>query len=511
MTRQKRKKSSNRSFNINEFLYNGTMRAVANLFLRHTGLFVFLIAYLLLLGYKIIFHPTPFYDWDESLYVQTGKEMLENKIYYIPVWQGQLWFDKTPFVSLFYGILDSIRIIPSEILTRLAALFISLINLTLVYFLFLRAVNNRLLSLLSVIAVSFSPLFLQRAQTVNADIFVLLGWAGYALFFQNFVVSFLFLFFAVMSKSLIGFYPIGILFLYHGYRFFRKKIKRKQFIDVIKKMAAQVIILAVWYLGMFMVYGNKFFYAHVIESHFRRVSSSIEFHFGEKTFYIDFMREQYGLLFFLSLIGLLSYVLFLKKNKWDAEKGLYGLYLLPWFLFLNLTKTKIFWYVYPSLPQFAFLSVFPLSLFQKNRIIYYILCLGMVFFILQQAFFKNQLFTTYYSRWEPHHNLALYAKDNCKSLHILLNAETRNSFTTLDKMGLLISTTKWWGSHPSIIYYYGTNVTFYYDTDSMNKRIQSLEKNHCVVVEKGDLILSQTQERYLLLKHFDYLFLFRKN
>ncbi len=487
------------------------MRTILNFIIQHIGLFVFLTIYLLLLGYKIIFHPTPFYDWDESLYVQTGKEMLQNKIYYLPVWQNQLWFDKTPFVSLFYGTLDSIRIIPSEISTRLAALLVSLINLMFVYFLFLRAVSKKLVSLLSVIAVSFSPLFLQRAQTVNADIFILFGWTGYVLFFRNFAVSLLFLFFGVMSKSLIGFYPVGILFLYHGYLFFRKKIRRNQFVDVIKKMVAQVMILSIWYIGMFITFGNKFLYAHIFESHFRRVSSSIEFHFGEKTFYIDLMREQYGMLFFLALIGLLLYILYLKKNKWDGEKGLYGLYLLPWFLFLNLTKTKIFWYVYPSLPQFAFLSVFPLSLFQKNKIVYSILGITFVFFLFHQTLIKNQLLTTYYSKQEPHHDLALYAKNNCQSLHILLNEDSRNSFATLDKMGLLISTTKWWGTHPSIIYYYGTNVTFYYDTNAMNKTIQSLEKDHCVVVEKSDLTLIAPQSQYALLRSFDYLSLFRRN
>ncbi len=476
---------------------------------KHWVLTLFLIFYAGIIGYKIIFHPTPYYDWDESLYVQTGKEMIDAKIFYVPVWQKELWLDKAPLVSLFYGLIDRIPFIQSEIATRLAALTLSLVNLLLIYILSLRVIKDRLIVTLAVAATSFAPLFLQRAQTVNADVFVLLGWVGYLLFFRNFILGLLFLASAVLSKSLIGFYPIALIAAYYLYELWRKKVKTVEIWQVFKQLFTHVAILAAWYVGMFIAFGNRFFQMHIIESHFRRVSSSIEFHFGQRTFYIDLIREQYGLLFFLAVIGLFFFVVSLRKNKWNTVQLLHGLYLLPWFLFLNLTKTKIFWYIYPSLPQFAFLSVFPLTQLKKKGTIYYFTLLIFVVFVLQQAFVKQKLLTTYYSQYEPHHELAQYAKNQCRNLTVLLGEENRKGFATLDTMGLLITTTKWWGNHPSIVYYSGKKVMFIYDKNEMKNRIAVMKKGECAVVEKTDLDLPLKSLGLESLKSFDYLALYR--
>ena len=45
---------------------------------KHWPVIVFLSIFFVLIAGKLIFNPTPFFDWDESLYVQTGKEMIEQ-------------------------------------------------------------------------------------------------------------------------------------------------------------------------------------------------------------------------------------------------------------------------------------------------------------------------------------------------------------------------------------------------------------------------------------------------
>lgn len=482
---------------------------MVSVFNKHILFIIFLIVYISLIAYKLIVFPSPYYDWDESIYVQAGKEMLQQRNFLFPLWQGQNWFDKPPLIPLFYGLLDKVSFIPSEIITRLGTLIVSALNLSFLYLLYQKATKEKFLSTLAVIATAFTPLFLQRTQSGNGDVFVLLGWIGYLLFFKNFLLGLIFLMLAVLSKSLIGFYPIALLTMYYGYLYLSKKIQIKELKKNILKMFAQVSILSLWYIGMFASFGEKFFVQHVVESHFRRVSSSIEFHFGQKTFYIDIMKEQFGFLFFISIVGFLLFLYHSRKNRWEMDRVLYCLYLLPWFLFLNLTKTKIFWYMYPSLGQFAFLAMSPLLLIRKSRLLYISLGIVALIFIFYQSFIRQNFFKTSYSKIEPHHKLAFYAKNQCSSLDILINAEGRKSFDTLENMGLLITTTKWWGNHPSIIYYFGKKVTFLYDIEKM-KNISLLLKNQCLVLETTDLNLTPQNYGFSLLKSFDYLHLFKK-
>lgn len=471
---------------------------------KHWLLIVFLSIFFVLIASKIIFSPTPFFDWDESLYVQTGKEMIEQNKFLFPVWQGSYWMDKPPLIPLIYGFITKFVFFSKpEVTTRLFSLLVSIVNLSFVYIFYNRVLKNRWFSTLTVAITAFTPLFLQRAQTVNLDIFVLLGWLGYILFFDNFFVSFLFLFTAVMAKSLIGFYPIALIFVFYLYKIFKKEIKMFEFKKIIKKILIHCIILSLWYLLMFAIFGKAFFWQHIIESHFRRVTSSIEFHFRERTYYITLALEQMGRFFYLGIIGGVAILLNFYKNKISSKNIFYSFYLLSWFVFLNLTKTKIFWYFYPAIPQFAFLSVFWIK--EINKKVFRIILV--IFLILALLFksYKPNVLATVYSKPEQYYFLSLYAKNYCQSLDLLINKTSRESFATLDKMGLLITTTKWWGEHPSMVYYFGKKINFYYDTKNFDK---ILDNKGCFVIDKGDIVyldkstdnVKQFGDYYLIIK-----------
>ena len=471
---------------------------------KHWPVIIFLSIFFVLIASKLIFSPTPFFDWDESLYVQTGKEMIEQNKFLMPVWQRTYWLDKPPLIPLIYGAITKFVFFASpEITTRIFSLFMSIVILIFVYVFYNRVFKDRWLSTLTVAITAFTPLFLQRAQTVNLDIFVLLGWLGYILFFNNFFVSFFFLFIAVMSKSLIGFYPIALIFIYYLYRFIKKEVKLEEFKQVLMKIFLQSFILSWWYLAMLGVFGKEFFWQHIIESHFRRVTSSIEFHFGERTFYITLAAEQMGRFFYFGIIGGIMTLIGFFKNKISSTNVFYSFYLLFWFIFLNLTKTKIFWYFYPAIPQFAFLAVTSINLYNK-KIFKIIFGIFLVIFLFNQSYRQNVLAISY-SKPEPYYNLALYAKGRCQSLDLLINKTSRESFATLDKLGLLITTTKWWGEHPSMVYYFGKKINFYYEI----KDFDSKYKNEgCFVVDKNDskyfsdlkIKFKQFGDYYLLMK-----------
>lgn len=72
---------------------------------KHLPVVVFLSIFFVLIAVKLILKPTPFFDWDESLYIQTGKEMIEQNKFLMPVWQGNYWLDKPPLIPLIYGLI----------------------------------------------------------------------------------------------------------------------------------------------------------------------------------------------------------------------------------------------------------------------------------------------------------------------------------------------------------------------------------------------------------------------
>lgn len=483
-------------------------KTIKKLFANHFLLVLFLFLYFILNFYKVLVNPPPFYDWDESIYVQVGREMVNSRSI-VPLWQGKAWLDKPPLVPLFYGVTAKIfYFIKPEISLRTATLIVSIITLIFLYALYQKVFKDRALSVLTIAVTSFIPIFIQRSTAVNIDVFLLLGWVGYALFYENFWLSLFFLTLSVMSKSLVGFYPAAIVTAYLFAQFLFKKISLQKLKKGIIRICFQVGILSVWYIVNLLIFGQKFFVQHIIETHFRRVTASLEFHFGKKTFYLDLAREQLGQSIWIAIVGLILLLRNFIKKHFNLKSLFFGLFLLPWFIFLNLTKTKIFWYLYPSLPQFAFLAVYPISVLKKFKIIYIGGLIIALLILLNANFIKKNFFTQYYSSFEPHYYLSLFAKDKCKSLSIVVDPSTRQAFATLASMNLLITTSKWWGNHPSVVYYFEKPVDFIYEESETKQRITSFKPNQCLVFDKSDLVLVRQFSNLILLNKFDSLYLF---
>lgn len=469
----------------------------------------YLLFYFAINVYKLISHVYPFFDWDESIYAQVGREMIRSHSL-VPLWQGMPWLDKPPLVPLFYGLVEKIFFfVKPEISLRLATLVVATITLFFVYAVFLKASKSRLIASLSVIGTSFASIFLQRTTAVNIDVFLLLGWLGYVLFFENFYLSFIFLALSVLGKTLVGFYPAGVMFCYYFFLLFTKKIKRHEFNSALKKIIFQVLILSTWYIVMFLLYGKAFWVQHIVETHFKRVTSSIEFHFGKRTFYLDLIFGQFGTLTWLAYTSLVIFIYQFYKKKVSEAQILFGLFLLPWFTFLNLTKTKIFWYAYPAIPQFSFLIIYPLIFLKNKKVILACVSLVIITSIVYGNFIPGKFFQTYFSHFETHFYLATYAKQACTSLEVLENKETRDSFATLERAGLLITSSKWWGSHPSIVYYFANRVRFLYSTDEFMNSISQLPEGSCLVLQNGDVGLIEKQKSLHLIKTFKPYYLYK--
>ncbi len=476
---------------------------------KHYCVLLFLSLYFLFIAWKLIGYPTPFYDWDESIYAQVGREMVSARSL-VPLWQGVTWLDKPPLVPLTYGlVLKLFTFVSPEISTRIFTLTLAVIVLIFIYHLYLKALNNRIFAFLVVLLTAFNPIFLQRSQVLNIDIFVLLGWIGYAITFPRFWTSFFFLFIAVMSKSLIGFYPLVLFILYYGYEYLTKKITKKKVIENFQIIFFHGALLSIWFIAMFLIYGHAFWQNQIIEAHFKRVTASIESHFGKRTYYLDLIFEQFGPFTWISFISIGVLIVQFFRRKISTISLFYALYLLPWFVFLNLTKTKIFWYIYPTIPQFAFLVIYPLTLISKKKIVFMSLVTLIIILIFRNTFLTHDLLNVAYSKQEDYLRLAKYAKTKCSNLNVLVDSNTRQTFATLQKLNLLISTSRWWGNHPSIVYYFGKRVIFEYDKNRLIKKVNSFRPGECLSLENNDLDIHPSNNLKLLSSFATY-FLYKK-
>ncbi|PIY68540.1 hypothetical protein COY90_05425 [Candidatus Roizmanbacteria bacterium CG_4_10_14_0_8_um_filter_39_9] len=457
-----------------------------NIFLDHFPFILFLAGFFLLVAFLIISRNTPFFDWDESIYAQVGREMIRNKSFFVPVWQGQAWLDKPPIPSLFYGVMELLPFAP-EITTRIATLLLSCIVLFFQYILGLRVTKSKYISLLSVILTAFLPVFFQRSQALNVDVFLLLGWLGYVLWYENVWASVIFLLIATLSKSLLGFFPPIMFFGFHIFEFVTKQINKKQLISRLKYLGIQMGISCIWFVGMLIVYKYNFIQYHFIDSHFKRVTASIEQHFGQRTFYVTVLVDQLRLLLIPASLSLGYFMYLFFKKKSDRYLIFLTIFFVPWFVFLNLTKTKIEWYIYPVLSQFTLLAVYPLILLRKKTVVLVAtsIIVGTYYFIAITPI--NSLLTQPFSTLEDHQRIAIPAKKNgCRGLFVLVGDSTRTSYATLKSMNLVITTTTWWGNHPSMAYYADMRTVYSYSIPNFIDKLNNLKRSECLVFEKND-------------------------
>ena len=451
---------------------------------KHFFFIVFILFFLSINSYKVISDVRPFYDWDESIYVQLGKEMIKAHSP-VPLWQGKVWLDKPPLVPFAYGLMTLLPV-QNEVSMRVLTVLLSAVAFTLIYLFAVQYSRSVVVALTTVIITTYLPSYLQRNQVVNVDVFLVIGWFGYALFYKRRLLGTLFLLIGVLSKSLLGFYPLGMIFLYEVWIYIlNKKKNRKEFYSYLKTIALQFAIASLWFIWAYAVYRQEFIQYHFLDNQFKRVTASIEQHFGQRTFYIDLLLEQMKYAVIPAILSVLILGITFLKNK--SKAAYFSLLFVPWFLFLNVTKTKIALYLYPVFPQFAYLAVYCVSCIKKTWI-----QVGVAGFILLIffTFFGYSPFaplTTNYSSWDSHTEVAQNAnKIGCKNLSILVSENTRTSYATLASMDLVIHTTTWWGDHPSMAYYANIKTNNDYSVGSFQDRLKQAKKASCFIFEKND-------------------------
>lgn len=456
--------------------------------------FTFIIGGLVYRNYKL--KSVPFYDWDEGIYAEVSREMLRNHSL-ITTFDNKVWLNKPP---LSYILISSSFLIFGEseffsrfvfvVLASLILIFTYLLNKKIIKTLFntkilkLRSIEREFLYLVPVIVTASTWIIIQRSTMLNTDLLVTLAWLGYFLFYDSFVGKLTFTFLGVLSKSLLGFYPLLLdsLFVFFN-SFSLKKIVRILLIFLVSSL---------WYVFMYLKFGNFFIKAHFFDQILKRVISPIELHFGGRLFYLWFFVKNFQLwsIFILlsyAFMGISLFNIFKKGGLGKILKFLdvWIVYLtpIPFFALLVFAKSKIGWYLTYLVPFFALtLSYLVLELTKFKRVL---LSLYLLITLYSLSFFMRSTYLLKVKN-EPSMKVQL-----AKCIHkvpynkvvFLVDNDERKIKNVLEAAHLQTATSFMYGGSPSFVFYVDKHVDYFYDVE---KFYENLGKYRIAAVSKED-------------------------
>ena len=302
---------------------------------------IFIFIFIGLIFRNLHLSSVPFYDWDEGMYAQIAKEIINNKSIFT-TFNGQVWLDKPPLVHIFIaGIF--LLFGQSEFWARMGMIIFSFILLILTYksakklysIISSSKINpteELFASLIPMLILAASPVFMDRSALLNSDTAIAIGWMGYLLYQDQYWLKLFFLTLGVWSKSVLGLYPLCIdagLTLFRKIIFYKPK-KQRFNIQTIFSQGLKIFILlllpSLWYIAGLLKYGQSFIYNHFQSQVLKRISVPIELHVGNKFYYISYLWEKMGLVNILFIIGYIlffiniSIQIFKEKKKFFNQK-----------------------------------------------------------------------------------------------------------------------------------------------------------------------------------------------
>ena len=436
-----------------------------------------------------------FYDWDEGIYAQVAQEIIKNKTLFT-TFNGQPYFHIPPllhsliaFVFMLFG--------RSEFWARMSMIVVAFMLLILTYkaakkiFLILSP-NDKpqqvmLGSLIPVLILAASPIFIERSALINSDTLIAVSWIGYLLYRDSFWKKLFFLTLGVWSKSVLGFYPV--LFDIFIWIFQKKKIT----VSKIRRYIIFITIPSLWYIAELIKYGNVFIYNHFLSQVLKRITVPIELHFGGKFFYLSFLWDKMGVINVLFIISYVFYGIYLIQalvkdrlcffSKNNIFVFLFMIAPFPFFAFLTVMKTKIYWYVIMFLP-FLCISLTYLYVSLKNKLLRIVFLIGIVVYFLVSFIPQTYLMKLNYVKPDKLKLAQCIAPKSYNKLAFLVDIEERKIKNFLEAAHYDTSISFYWGGSPSFVFYVKKKVDYFYNVDEFIKRAGDY---HILVASKNDI------------------------
>jgi len=288
-------------------------------------------------------------NWDEGLYAQVTKEMLQTKDLLVLHWNGEIYLDKTPFnywFNAFFSLLFGLSEFSVRLMSAISGFLVIIIVSVYSY-------KNwgTLAAFFAFIAIALNNLFIWRARTGNLDallsLLVVLSFLlmtsknRYRYILLGVVFGCMFL-----QKATVVVFPFAIFCLTEvlfNYRNFFKNLIQYILLGIIMGM-----IIGTWLSLAQEASGNPSFSAYYLFSSDQGVS-----HLDLSKIKLDYISFAYYSLqrrfFFLFVIGLV-FLLTRFYKRTEATIVLFATFLLAT---LSFTTRNNNWYLIPSMPFWA--------------------------------------------------------------------------------------------------------------------------------------------------------------
>jgi len=419
------------------------------------------------------------FDWDEGIYAELGRQLLLTKNILITFWNGAPWLEKPPGIA-WLSALGIFFVGPSALGARLFMPLVAVYVLYIVYRLGTHLGSWRH-GLIAAGVLASLNLFLGRTRAVNTDMALLASITTTILFLLENRPAWwvaLSIFGGVWFKGIAGLLSVIIAL--------PLLIKKSpKYLSLLTLYFSLVIIP--WHLFAYLRYGKEFLTPYFFEQVLRRATAQIEFHFETRWYYFNYLYENLGIgILLVASIGVLSLLLH-RKN----------LYLLWWVLsplvIFTLAKTRLFWYILPIYPAIALIISVAIADFATTKVaknILTILSIGILAQALLAAGKSVEISKTVAPRSDRLVVASALAKLNQSPLLVLVPPSERLSEALLPEVARLSSSFRY-GGMPSVVYYFGHQVVFYYNVDTfINSFDTAVSPLGMIAVEDQKLITS---------------------
>lgn len=300
--------------------------------------------------------------FDEAIYAQVSKEMVELDDWITPHWNGKAWFQKSPFYFVTTALLFKAFGF-GEFWARFASA-VSGLGVLLLSYLIARRIYNHAAGLLAILILLATQLFVYYARFGTTDtmltMFILL--AVYAYLRTDDDARFWLLAgvgcaMAVMVKGAAGVLaPLVLLIAAIAERRIGSALRNKWlWLGVV---LGAVIILP-WHVWMYRQHGDAFTQAYIFHHVVNRAKTNVNAFDRGFGFYFSVLRD-----FFSPWVYLLPFALIFRRASRAWVVMILGLTI---FVFYTIVQTKFQWYILPSIPAFAIVVAGFITSFIENR------------------------------------------------------------------------------------------------------------------------------------------------
>jgi 4-amino-4-deoxy-L-arabinose transferase-like glycosyltransferase len=297
-------------------------------------------------------------DWDEAIYAQVAREMVNSGNWLTPHLNGQLWFEKPPLLFWITATLFKLFSV-NELWARATSALAGVLLVVLAYYVGTK-LYNRWVGILTAVTLLTNYHFLQQARRGMTDtlltFLIWLGVYGYLrvrtgglrwwhVIWAAFALAFMVKAWAALAAPAV----IGLTLLLD-----RKwgAVRSKHFL---LGLVLAVMIVAPWHLYMLATYGRAFFERYVMVDLVARTNTAVTGLVFGPQFYLVRLQDWYSpwalLIPFAVALGIKEV-----SQGHTRPRILIILVSLMFGVYSSLIQTKVDWYILPIYPALAMLT-----------------------------------------------------------------------------------------------------------------------------------------------------------